>query len=82
MSAALIPRLSTKVAFHAAMVLSTLCSQTALTPRRLALPIASNQPTSCRYPPLQDGTSHQNHLSYRAGQSPSDPTRSLFVHSN
>lgn len=82
MSDALITRLSTKAAFHAAMVLSTLCLQTALNPRRLALPIASNQPTSYHYPLLPDGAFCQNHSSHRAGQSPSDPAGSLFVHSH
>ena len=82
MSDVLITRLSTKAALHAAIVLFTLCLQTALPPRPLSLPIASNQPTFYRYPKLPVGAFHQNHSSHRAGQSPSDPTGSLFVHSH
>jgi len=82
MKDALNTRLSTKAASPAVTAQSTLRFEADLCRCRLASQIVSNQPASCRHPPLSNGGLPQHHRSHGAGHSPSAPTRRLFVHSH
>jgi hypothetical protein len=82
MSDALITRSSTKAASRAVMVLSTLRFETDLFLCRLASQLVSNHLAYYRHASLPNDGLRQNQPSYRADQSPSDPTGSLFVHSD
>jgi len=75
-------RTSTKAASRAVMALSTLRFATDLFRCRLASKPMSNQLASCRQASLSNHGLQQPQPSYRAGQSPTDPTGSLFVHSH
>lgn len=82
MNDALITRLSTKAASRAVTALSTLRFAPDLFRCRLASKLVSNQLAYYRHASLPNDGLHQNCPAYRAGQSPSDPTGSLFVHSH
>ena len=80
MNDALNTRTSTKAASRAFMAPSTLCFETDLFRSRLASKLESNQLASYPHASLPNDGLHQNRPAYRAGQSPSNPTGSIFVH--